>query len=100
MKKTLFMFVALATFIVSAQAYAYTWTDFSKTRIKYRISGYSSADAAQAAAVQSLAGLEEGVLPSAHMFQSDRDKCRDINSSKSKRAMQVLGCSILRVSTH
>ncbi len=86
MKKYLFAIVAVATFGMSANAY-YSWTDFDKTQVRYKLSGYATPEAAQSAAVASMQNLLNGVLPQARMTQSNRDECRDVNSSRSKKAI-------------
>ncbi len=95
MKKIIFAVVLIGSFGLAAQAISggtssgslYNFTDFNKTRVKYRIGGFASAEAAHAAATNSLQNLLDGNLPQARMMASGRDKCKDVNSNRSKKAI-------------
>jgi len=83
------MLSVLGLFVsLSAQAMSnYNFTDFYKTLVKYRTSGFSTPEQAQQAAMNSMDNLLNGTLPAKRMMQSNRKKCSDVNSATSRRAI-------------
>ena len=87
MKVLMTALVASLMLVGSANAKLYTWTDFSKSRIRYTLTGFESKAEAHSAAMASMQGLYDGILPKARMFQWEKDKCKDVNGRQSKKAI-------------
>ena len=82
--KNAMLLIILGTFVgISAQAKSFT--DFDKTLIKYRLSGYSTPEQAQSASVASLNDILNGILPTKTMIQSNDEDCKDVNNFWSKK---------------
>lgn len=82
------MLSVLGLFVsMSAHATLYNFTDFNKTLVKYNLTGFSTPEQAQEAAVSSLDDLLNGILPTQNMTQSNGEKCQDVNRRNSKKAI-------------